>query len=365
MRDMGFNLMLVQRDTDIVSFLGNRLPTIDMPQEYIERLAKDRRLTLVTHLVATLRARMAWNGHDVLLNGYLPEASQAHMKHESPMGYTVEPGSVLLGYHLGRERQVGQSLRVKDKEFRIAQILPEQGSEEDGQIAMSLSDAQALLGKPGKINLILALECRCGENSLPEIRKQLTRTLPETQVVRDVPKAVGRAKQREMVAQQQKLLLAQQKASLDEQQHVLEETRSRRENVQRLMLTLLGVVTPLVVLAASVWIGLLALLNVRERRAEIGLLRALGKDSGTIALLFLGKALLVGLAGSIAGFVAGAALAYVGGRQAFGVPAAAVGLQLRLLGIAIVGAPLVAVLASYLPTLAAVLQDPAQVLRDT
>jgi len=43
------------------------------------------------------------------------------------------------------------------------------------------------------------------------------------------------------------------------------------------------------VLAAAVWVGLLMLANVRERRIEIGILRALGKTSGMIAALFLGE----------------------------------------------------------------------------
>lgn len=339
MRDLGFNLMLVHRDTDVVTFLANHLPTIDMPQEFVDKLAKDRRLTLVTHLVGTLRAQIPFDGRVVLLSGYLPETPQAHMKHETPMGYTVAPGTVLLGHQLGQKHQPGQTIRVKDKEFRVAQVLPEQGNEEDGQIGMNLADAQALLGKAGKINLILALECRCGENALPDIRKQLTRTLPETQVIRDASKAVARARQREIVGQQ-------------------------RQDVARLMTTLLGVVTPLVVLAAAVWIGLLALFNVRERRSEIGLLRALGKNSAAIAWLFLGRAVLVGLAGGALGLLLGASLAWAGTARAFDVPTLDLVLRPSLLLAALAGAPLVAALASYLPTLTAVTQDPALVLRD-
>ena len=40
-----------------------------------------------------------------------------------------------------------------------------------------------------------------------------------------------------------------------------------------------------VVLAAAVWVGLLALVNVRERITEIGVFRALGKSSARIASL--------------------------------------------------------------------------------
>jgi len=365
MKGLGFNLLLVQRDTDIVQFLANRLPTIDMPQEYVDRLAADRRLTLITHLVATLRTKIAWEGRDVLLTGYLPETPQSHMKHDAPMGYVVEPGTVLLGHHLAKERQPGQTVSIRGREFRIAEILPEQGSEDDVQITLNLRDAQTLLEKPGQINMILALECRCGENALPEIRKQIQRTLPETQVVRDVSKAVARAKQREMVAQRNKQIIATQQATLAQQQQAVEVTAARRRNVQHLLTTLWGVITPLVVVVAAIWVGLLALLNVRERRAEIGLLRAIGKGSGMIATLLLGKAALSGLLGAVLGVAAGGGLALFLAQRSLEISSVGLLLPPKLFAAALGGAPLVAALASYLPTLVAVSQDPAIVLRET
>ncbi len=56
MRNLGFNLMLLDRDEhDIDQFKRDGLPTVDMPEEFVDRLAADKRLTMVTHLVATLR----------------------------------------------------------------------------------------------------------------------------------------------------------------------------------------------------------------------------------------------------------------------------------------------------------------------
>lgn len=364
MRALGFNLMLVHRDTDVVPFLANRLPTIDMPQDYVQRLAKDKRLSLVTHLVGVLRAKIAWEGRDVQLAGYLPEIPQSHMRHESPMGYDVQPGTALLGYQLGKQREVGQTIQVLGKPLRIAQILPEQGTDEDATIAVHLSDAQALLAKPAKINMILALECKCTENALPQIRKQLEGVLPETQVLRDTSKAVARAKQRELVAEKHQQIVARQKEVLEERKQALAETAARRKNVQQLMAMLVEAITPLVVLTMAVWVGLLALANVRERRTEIGLLRAIGKSSGFIAVLFLGKAIALGLLGAAVGFALGSGLAYGLAARAMHLSAADVGLRYDLLLGALLGAPLVSAIASYLPTLSAIVQDPAVVLTE-
>jgi len=374
MRDMGFNLSIVHRDTDMIDFLDTGIPTLDMPQEYVEDLAKKQSLTMITHLVATLRSRIQWEGREVRLDGYLPETTQSHMRRKAPMGYDVEPGTVFFGYHLAQGRKVGETIEISGKPFRIAMLLPEKGSHEDGTITMNLRDAQALLDKsdPPRINQILALECRCAEADLPKIRAQLADALPETHVVRDVSKAVARARQRSMVAQKHAAIVGQHRRDLQQRQKDLEETATHREKMQQDMETLAAVMTTLVVLAAAVWVGLLALVNVRERIAEIGVFRALGKSSVRIASLFLGKAVLLGVAGAVLGFLLGTAIGFVLGTRATEwlgfqpLYAAADHFQFpyQMLLFALIGAPLLSAVASYLPTLSAITQDPAVVLRD-
>ncbi len=111
--------------------------------------------------------------------------------------------------------------------------------------------------------------------------------------------------------------------------------------------------------------------NVRDRRGEIGILRALGKSGSTIASLFLGKSILVGLIGGIGGCLLGFSFAFLVG---WSVSLASDGVSqvagsayqptiLIILG-TLVGAPLVAMVASVFPTMMAVQQDPAVVLQD-
>ncbi len=371
MRDLGFNLLIVHRDTNMSDFWAEDFAAYDMPEQYVERLASDRRLTLVTHLVATLQAKIEWENRKVLLVGYLPEATQPHMRQKAPMGYRIEPGTVLVGHELGVGRRIGEVLHIRGRPLTIAQILPEKGSKEDITLAVHLHDAQALLDKPGRINQILALGCRCSHSDLPNIRQQLAAVLPATQLPEFRTLALARAEQRSLVEAQRQAILSQMERNLQERQKVLAERRQVTADMERsrlqilaIMETLAAVLTPLVVLAAAVWVGLLSLANVRQRRAEIGLLRALGKGSWTIATLFLGKAVLIGLLGAAVGVVLGVIAAYWLGTRAFQLEPHQFQVPATLLLGALLGAPLVSALASYLPTLTALLEDPAVVLRE-
>jgi hypothetical protein len=388
MRDLGFNLMLVDHGIDHFQLHDSRVPNIDLPEKTVQALAEEKRLNLVTHLVGTLRGKTDWQGRQVLLVGWLPEIPQTHMKHESPMGITIEPGTVLLGYQLGQGKKEGDTVEIAGKPFRVAQVLPEQGTDEDIAINLSLQDAQTVLNKPGKINAIMALECRCPIDALPLISQQMQLVckalqkkegdLPELVAIRDRTRADGRAAMRGSVAEKHQQVIASQKAVLAEREKSLQETMAtlketvatredtvaRREKVQGLMVTLASVVTPLAVLVSAIWVGLLALSNVRERRSEIGLFRALGKGASTIAALFLGKALLVGILGAAVGVLLGAWTAQWFGARVLEVASDRFALGHSVLLIALLGAPLLSAMASYLPTLSALLQDPAVVLRD-
>lgn len=350
MRDIGFNLMFVHRDTNMTDFWASDFAAADMPQEYLDRLVADERLAMVKHLVATLQQKIEWQGRKVLLVGYLPEATRSHARAKSPMGYNVKPGTVLLGHELGGGKKAGDEIEVLGKKFKIEKILPEQGSKEDITIALHLADAQEVLKKPRRINQILALGCRCAEASLPDIREKLSAVLPEARITEFRTRALARAEQRDLVERKQKQIMADMADS--------------RAAVQSTMQSLAEVTTPIVVIACAIWIGLLTLSNVHNRRAEVGLLRALGKQSPQIAALFLAKSLLLGLLGASIGFVFGSGLAQLLGTRVLGVEPSLFAVHYDILLAALVGAPLLAMASAYLPTLVALRQDPAVALRD-
>ncbi|MHB8903428.1 MAG: FtsX-like permease family protein, partial [Thermoguttaceae bacterium] len=374
---LGFNLLIVHRDTNMADFWASDYAAIDMPQEYVDRLAGNQNLTMVTHIVATLQGKIDFQQRKVLLVGYAPEATQSHLRKKAPLGYVVEPGTVFLGSELGVGRKVGEMIEVpvresdKPMQLKIAQILPEQGSKDDISIITHLSDAQVLLDKPGRLNQILALNCHCAEADRPKIRAQLEQALPEARVTEFRTKFLARAEQRDAVENSSAQVLAQMENNLRQRERILEERRTisaemaaSRGQLERLLITLSDVITPLVVLAAAIWVGLLALANVRERRTEIGLLRALGKGTWTIAALFLGKAVLLGLVGGLIGFGLGTVLGQILGESALRVAADQFTPRLDVFLYTLLGAPALAALASYLPTMAAIAQDPAVVLRE-
>jgi ABC-type antimicrobial peptide transport system permease subunit len=238
---------------------------------------------------------------------------------------------------------------------------------------MHLADAQKVLNKPGKISEILALGCKCKTvNRVEEIKEQLEAVLPEAQVMEMRLQAIARQDQRSLVEQHYAQTLGDYKANrakiaeqeTNRRQEVIDRERAHRAEVLAMLSSVNTVVVPLVVFVSALWVGLLAFSNVRERRYEIGLLRALGKNSRSIAALFLGKAALLGLAGGLAGCLLGYALARWLALGVLNATAVHFAPSTLITLCTIAGTPLVAAIASYLPTLAAVGQDPAVVLVD-
>ncbi len=329
MRNMGFNLIIVPEGTDMVDFWSQDYARKEMPEEYVHRLANSKDLS-IQHLVARLQKRIEWRGRKILLTGILPEVQMKYLPAKSAMIEAPEPGTVYVGYELwrGTDIQVGQEIELSDKSFRVAMRLEEQGTKDDIRIYGHLHDVQEVLGKPGRINEVEALGCLCLGDALADIRQQLARELPGTHVTEFRSIAIMRAETRKMI-----------------------------ENYAALII-------PAILIVAAVWVGLLALGNVRERRAEIGVLRAMGVSSWPIAVLFLGKAVLIGLVGAALGFVLGTWLASHFGPQVFPLTARKIAPMYSLLSWSLIGAALMCVVASYLPIVQGVMQDPAQVLRE-
>jgi hypothetical protein len=350
MLKLGFNLRIVHRDTDLAR-LRTEFVAVDMPEEYVEILARSPQLTKIAHLVATLQQLIRFEGRRRLLVGYAPEAVQPNAPEKKPIGLSIERGTVVLGHEAGIGRRAGDSVEILGRTFRVAAILGERDSNDDIMIAMNLRDAQELLNKPGKVTEILAVNCRCETvDRLGEIRAQLERVLPQAKVTESETRAVARAEQRESVRKAR--------------QQALADLARRRGEMEAILADLSAVVTPLAIAAAGVWVGVLAWINVRERRTEIGLFRALGRSSATIAGLFLGKAAVLGFVGGAAGCATGFALARFAAQALFDMDPAGLSYSWSLAAAALFGAPVVAAVASYFPTLVALLQDPSVVLRD-
>lgn len=330
MRDMGFNLLIVPEGTDMANFWSRSFAEGEMPEEYVYRLA-DSGLMTIQHLVARLQKRVTWEGRDVLLTGALPEVPMTGGPVKSPMGLNIPHGSAYLGRHIADSAAVGvgDEIELLGRRLKVAAVIDEQGSIDDIRIYAHLHDVQEMLGRPGRINEIEALQCLCeGKQTLASIREELRSVLPGVEVTEMRSIAIARAETRRMVER------------------------------------FAGLLIPAVVVIATVWVGLSAMRNVNDRRSEIGILRALGVASPPIAGLFLGKMLLIGLLGAALGWAIGTAVAIHYGTDIFPVTAKSIAPLYGLLGWALATSALLCLLASWLPAVSAVMQDPADVLSE-
>lgn len=354
MRDLGVNLRIVHKDTNMVS-LYTEFVAPDFPEEYVERLAKAEQINTIVHLIATLQERITWKDRKIFLVGVRPVLTQSQKNEEKKhMVKPVKPGTVLVGHELGRGLKEGESLEIQGHKFKIAKILPEYGEERDVQLVLDLHDAQKVLNKPQRINQIMALNCKCKGDRISIVRRELEGVLPDTKVTEQSTRASARETQRDQVAKAGKARMADLKKS--------------RDSIQQVLTMVMNLLLPAVVFGCAVLVGILAWLNVRERRPEIGVLRALGKGAFSIASLLLMRAALTGIVGGLLG-----AALYYGLLQAAPASVDFDALQVSLetlrpstalLAVALLGAPLISVAAAYLPTLLALRQDPTVVLMD-
>jgi len=324
-----------------------------MPEEYATRLAKSRVVT-INHILPSLQQKVKWPEHErtVLLMGVRGEVYMQSAQ-QKPLLEPVVPGTMIVGHELARNLALnaGDKSKLMGREFTVAKVNPERGNKDDITVWIALSEAQELLGKPGLINGILALDCTCDTmDRLGRIRPEIARILPDTQIIEYASQALTRAEARQRAA-------AEAQASIQREKDGRAKLRGERE-------ALASVLVPVVMVGSAVWIGLLALANVRERRGEIGILRALGLRSRQILLIFLGKAVVIGVAGAWLGYISGRAIAAVW-RETPGVSPIQIGfIDLRLLLLVLVATPLLAALASWLPAMIAAQQDPAEVLSE-
>ena len=228
--------------------------------------------------------------------------------------------------------EYGSELREAFEETwpEVSRAMPEAGTIDDIRVIATLAEVQQVLSKEGEINEIRAIDCLCltaEEDPVKQLRREIGGALPGAQVVLLSDIADARARQRQMAQRYSGFLL------------------------------------PLVLVITALWVGILAALNVRERRYEIGVLRALGHTSTTVASLFLGRAALIGLLGAAVGFPIGNLLAIKVAPDIFTVTAAAMKLEPDLLILALVAAPVFAMASSVIPTVQAIAQDPADILR--
>ena len=353
MKTLGFNVLILPKDQDPSQRKQSAEGLSTMPEEYVQRLAESKVVT-VRHLLPVLEQWTFWPERDTWLTvfGTRGEVPLVHRDPKKPIAQPVKRGNIAVGYDVHRRLglKAGDKVIFRKAELTVSQVRGELDPQTDWSVWLNLAQAQELLDKKGLINAIQALECRCAWADTAKVREEILRILPETRVKPLASKALTRKRARERAA------VAHETAIDDVRLHRAHLARQRRDLVKWLL--------PVVVVGCAVWVGLLTFINVRQRRGEIGILRAIGLRSRHVLLVFLARAVLVGVLGALLGYAAGFVVGALAGGAALDPAVAAALFHAWVLAAVLGVAPLLSALASWAPAIVAAQQDPAVVLSE-
>ncbi|MEX2581594.1 MAG: ABC transporter permease [Verrucomicrobiales bacterium] len=360
MRELGYNVLILPKGQDLSRLRALGHPDTTMPYENAERLAKGGIETL-NHLLPVLQQRVEWPEHglEIILSGTPGQIPVAHKKkfltpdgsaYRNPIMETLAGDELILGHSVAQTLglEAGDETVLRDRAFQVKKVNPAEGTSDDIAVWARLDWVQEQLGMDGRINLILALECVCSAESLGIITAEVNGLVPDVQVMEFSSRVKARA-------------LARNRAE-EAHREALEAEREHRTEITGAQQRFASVLSPLVVGGAVVWMFFLFLGNVRERRVEIGILRAIGTAESTLLAAFLLKSVAFGLLGAVVGFFLGHLLAAAwAGITLFSGDFWAL-LDFRLLAAALIAAPALCALAAWCAALPAIRKDPARIL---
>ena len=233
---------------------------------------------------------------------------------------------------IGSDLAASQRLKVGDTvdlagpagggTFRVAAVVTT-GGEEERQMFVDLAAMQKVLGLPDRLSQVRLLVPAGGE-SLAGIAAGLQKSIPGARVM--------------------------------EVRQVARTSEALLQKVQLLML----LVTVVVVVAAAGSVAGTMSTTVLERGKEIGLMKAMGGSRREVLLIFSAEALLLGLLGGLAGFLAGNGIALLVVQTVFAVNTAFLPF---FLPVALASSLFLALLASIGPLLSVFRLDPVRSLR--
>ncbi len=361
MRNMGYNVLILNGDQSIAELDREGYATTYLDYEDVWKIAESG-MTTLNHLLPVLQEKIYWEekGAEVFLSGIrgqVPVYSKpAHLtgddEYRSPIMERVPDGKADLGEELAVSLNLspGDKISIRGEEFVINRVFPRRGTRDDLSVWIPLDKAQSILGRPGKISGILALECVCAAGKLGQVTVEVKKVLPHAQVFEFSSLIAARADVRQRASKLHEELLQAEMA------HQME-LREEKERLASVLIILL-------IAGASVWIFMLILNNVRDRKHEIGILRAIGFSRLKVLQIFLGKSALMGVIAGIIGCLTGVIVGALwsgteflpGGRDSLVSP------PIIILGLIL--APVLAIAAGLLPSVLAANQDPAEIIGD-
>jgi putative ABC transport system permease protein len=254
---------------------------------------------------------------------------------------------VLVGEKLAGSlgEKSGDELSLLGKNFHVSGILSTGGAEDD-QIVAPLAVAQEILGKPGAVRRVYVSAL----------------TKPEDALARRDPKSLSGPMYDRWYCSPYPQSIAYQLQEAIPHSHA-EQIRQVAQNEGTVLTRIEGLIfliTLAALLASALAVSAAMATAIFERRAEVGLMKALGASKLAVASIFFAEATLLALLGGLAGFAAGGLLARQIGRSIFD---SQIGIQPVLLPVVLVVAVLVTFAGSAAAIRRAVQLDPVFALR--
>jgi putative ABC transport system permease protein len=211
---------------------------------------------------------------------------------------------VLLGERLASRlgERVGDEITLAGRPLRVSGILSTGGSEDDDVVA-PLAVAQEILGRPGAVKRVYVSAL----------------TKPEDAFARRDPKSLSGAIYDRWYCTPYPQAIALQLTEAMSHSHA-EQIRQVSQNEGAVLTRIEGLIfliTLAALFASALAVSAAMATTIFERRAEVGLMKALGASKLAIAAIFFAEATLLALIGGLAGFVVGSGLAHRIGHSIF------------------------------------------------
>lgn len=321
LENLGANMLVVPNELSLFDFFRGEFGTALMSEKNVDVIHRAA-IPSIHKLAPRLSRKLQVNGEAVMITGVVPEWELLYGK---ALG-VLDSGTVVLGSAAAAQLAIapGATLTLRNRAFRVAAALEETGGPDDLRVFLTLPAAQEVLNTGRAINEIgLVVDT---SDSGDGVAQRLGHMLHDARVIKV-----------EAIAEAQAAAI---------------------ETLRTYAFALLGVI----LLASGAAIANYMVINVRERRREIGTFLALGATPNTILWLFVAKALILGLTGGLVGYLMGAAFATTIGPMIVNTrvsPSATSLLWSVLVAVAL------AVVFSVLPARRAARTDPAQVMQET